>query len=99
MVATFYCTKFASSDYKRSDGTAAQSHKCWLSDADASPVTRMSTEVIWSMSQQDMDTLGKPADYRGKLIKVAVKEIRSSKNGLPMVICDLIEEVKGGKAA
>lgn len=100
MKNNFFIVKASSNPWVDNDGKARTSNKIALADADASPLTRLSTELMWSPSEEDLGKLGDFSKLRGVQISVAVKGINSRVNdkgsivGLPVITCDFLEVVK-----
>lgn len=100
MKNNFFIVKATSTPYTDRDGKPQTSNKLALADSDTSPITRLSTELTWSPSAEDLAKLGDFSKLRGQEISVAVKGINSRVNdkgsivGLPVITCDLIEILK-----
>lgn len=103
MTAQFYIAKFTKR-HSVKDGVTRIFNTIMLADSDPSPMTRLSTELEWRVTDEDLTKLGADENkFRGQLVHVAVKGIASNVfkgvvQGLPVITCEFIEYVKPIKA-
>lgn len=94
MIADLVITGFKTRQYQ-SKGETRTAHDLFVADADANPVTRMASEMILVLGDDEYTKLGKTPE--GQVLKASLKQFVEMRNGLPKVRAAVIEWPKSAK--